>query len=135
MASTIFQDYNQNNPIVSAWLNDVNVDTYMPGTGTPRLAVQQAAAWVRFSVAGGVVTIGQSSGVSSVVRISTGLFQINYVLPMASAGNCYSISANIATFPVVGAEAVGYTQIYFENPADSAVIDPGFVCFTAFGAN
>lgn len=142
MATTIFQDYNQNNPIVSSWLNDVNADTYTPLTGitatpggTPRVAVQQAAAWVRFSVTAGVVAIQQSSNIASVVRVSAGLYQINYGIAMVNTANCYSMSCNTAGFGVVGAETANYVQIYFENPADSATFDPGFVSLTVFGSN
>jgi hypothetical protein len=35
MASTTFQDYNQNTPIVASWLNDVNAEVYTP-TGIPK---------------------------------------------------------------------------------------------------
>lgn len=142
MASTFFQDYNQNTPVVSTWLNDVNADVYTPSTGIPaspggtaRTAVQQAAAWARFSVSGGVITILQSVGIASITYISVGLYQINYLKQMVNAQNCYSMSCGQAAFAIVGTETQTSTQISFQNPTASATIDPANVSFAVFGAN
>lgn len=53
MASTTFQDYNQNNPIVAAWLNQINNGVFTPA-GLAKVAGASSAAWVRFGIAGGV---------------------------------------------------------------------------------
>lgn len=141
MATTVFQDYNQNNPIVSAWLNDVNNDVYTPQTGipatpggTPRLALQQAAAWVRFNISGGVVQISQSVGVASVVRLSAGLYQINYSNPMVNSANCYNVSTNLAGFQTVAAESTTSMEVNIANTSNVST-DPGFVSVVIFGAN
>lgn len=133
MASTNFQDYNQNTPIVAAWLNDVNAGIYSPG-GIPKKAVQSAAAWARFSVAGGVVTIQQSSNIATVTRTSAGLFVITYGAPLTNAANCYSFSTNLAGFQQVSAEAVGSVTVQFSNTADAAT-DPTLASVVIFGAN
>jgi hypothetical protein len=141
MAWTLFQDYNQNTPIVSNWLNDVNNDVYTPQTGipatpggTPRTALQQAAAWVRFSVIGGVVAIEQSSNIASVTRVSAGLYQITYGNTMINTTNCYSISTNLAGFQTVVAESTTTVEVNISNTANVST-DPGFVSVVIFGAN
>lgn len=131
MASTLFQDYNQNNPIVATWLNDINGGVYSPG-GVPKKAVQSAAAWVRFAGATGV--IAQSSNISSVVRNSTGNYTITYASPLTNSTNCYEISTNQAGFNFVSAEAVGGVTINCNGTANTPS-DPGFVSVVIFGAN
>jgi len=133
MASTLFQDYNENNPIVSAWLNDVNNEVYTP-SGVAKKAVQSSAAWVRFSVVAGVVTIQQSQNVASVVRSSVGVYVITYQTPLTNAANCYEISMNTAGFGFMSAEAVGSVTIDTTNTANTA-FDPGFVSVVIYGAN
>jgi hypothetical protein len=133
MASTVFQDYNQNNPIVSAWLNDVNSATYTPA-GTGKLAVQSAAAWVRFSIVAGSVTIQQSSNVKSVSRLGVGIYLVTYTNPMLNAANCYGISLNQAGFGFMNAESTTTVTINTTNIAGGAV-DPGTVSLQVFGAN
>ena len=133
MASTNFQDYNQDNPIVSAWLNDVNNGVYTAG-GTAKKASQSSAAWVRFSVIGGVVAIQQSSGILSVVRTSAGLYVITYVAALLNVNNCYSFSSNLAGFVNVVSETAQSVTVQFANTANVAT-DPGFVSSTVWGAN
>lgn len=133
MASTNFQDYNQNTPIVATWLNDVNRTVYT-AAGTPKLAAQSAAAWVRFSVAGGVVTIQQSSNIATVTRTSVGLFVITYAAPLLVATNCYGLSSNLAGFQQIAGEAVGSVTVQFTNTADAAT-DPTSASVQIFGAN
>jgi hypothetical protein len=132
MASTTFQDYNQNNPIVAAWLNDVNGNTYTPA-GTKTTALQSAAAWVRFSIVGGVVTIQQSVNVSSVVRSSPGVYVVTYAAPLTNVNNCYSINMNVAGFVGYTADAAGSVTIDTTNISNVA-FDPGNVSFVVFGA-
>lgn len=133
MASTTFQDYNQNNPIVAAWLNDINGNTYTPA-GTKTTALQSSAAWVRFSIAGGVVTIQQSVNIASVVRASLGVYVVTYAAPLTNPNNCYSISMNVAGFASYSPEAVGSVTINTNNTSNVA-FDPGSVSFVMFGAN
>lgn len=133
MASTNFQDYNQNNPIVSAWLNDVNGATYTTA-GTRKLAVQSSAAWVRFSVTGGVVAIQQSSNISTVVRTGTGVYVITYGAPLTNAANSYGITMSQAGFAFEAAEAVGSVTINTHDTTNTAV-DPASVSVQIFGAN
>jgi hypothetical protein len=133
MASTNFQDYNENNPIVSSWLNDINGGVYTPA-GAPKTAIQSSAAWVRFSVVAGVVTIQQSQNVSTVVRLSTGVYLITYATPLTNASNCYEISMNAAGFAFMSAEAVGSVTIDTTNTSNTA-FDPGFVSVVVHGAN
>ena len=133
MASTEYQDYNENTPITAAWLNDVNDGVYTP-TGKAKLAVQSSAVWVRFTVVGGVVTVNQSSNISSVVRLSLGVYVINYSLTMTNAANCYELSMNQAGFIFPTAETTGSVTLSFENAA-SALTDPGFASVVVYGAN
>lgn len=134
MASTNFQDYNQNTPIVASWLNDVNGATYT-AAGTKRVALQIAAAWVRFNVNAGVVTIQQSSNISTVVRTSTGVFVITYGKPMTNVANCYSITlAGSIGVAQVASETASSVTVNVENLSGTA-IDPVNLCLTVFGAN
>jgi hypothetical protein len=133
MASTTFQDYNQNNPIVSSWLNDVNSGTYTPA-GTVRAALQSTAAWVRFSVTGGVVAIQQSSNISTVVRTGTGVYVITYGTPLTNSTNCYGVLMSQAGFAFESAEAVGSVTITTHDTTNTAV-DPASVSVQIFGAN
>lgn len=133
MPSTLFQDFNQNTPITSTWLNDVNKVTYSP-TGVPKSATQSAAAWVRFSVTGGIVSIQQSSNVSTVTRTATGVYQIVYGSSLTNADNVYSLSMGQAGFLVPSAELVNGVTISTFNTADAAV-DPVFVTLVVFGNN
>jgi len=133
MASTFFQDYNQNTPIVSAWLNAVNAAVYGP-LGTPKVAVQSAAAWVRFSVAGGVPTIQQSSNIATVVRLSAGVYQITYASPLVNAANCYGITQAESGFSFPSAETQGSVTVTFTNPANTST-DPVAASVVIFGAD
>jgi hypothetical protein len=132
MASTIFQDYNENNPIVSAWLNDVNNAVY-PASGLPNAAAAAPVAWVRFSVAAGVVTINQAVGITGVTRTSTGVYVIQYGVSMVAAQNCYSVSSNLPGFLYTSAETQVGATINFLNVSNTPT-DPGGVCFMLFGA-
>lgn len=133
MASTQFQDYNQNNPIVSAWLNDINNGVYT-AKGIPKKALQSSAAWVRFVVNGGVPTIQQSSNMASVTRTSAGLFVINYANDLTNVPNCYVMSSTLAGFNQVLSETQGSVTVLFSNTADVAT-DPVSVSVVVFGAN
>jgi hypothetical protein len=133
MASTNFQDYNENNPIVSAWLNDVNGVAYSP-SGLKKVAVQSAAAWVRFEIVAGVITIQQSINVASVVRTSAGLYVITYGAALTNTTNCYGFSSNLVGFNNVMSETSGSVTVQFANTSDVAT-DPGFVSVVIFGAN
>lgn len=133
MASTTFVDYSQNTPIVAAWLNPVNTCVYSPG-GVAKVAVQSAAAWVRFAVVAGVVTIQQSSNISTVVRTSPGIFVITYNSALTGAQNCYSITGNTAGFTFANAEANNSVTVNFTNTANTFT-DPGNASVLVFGAN
>lgn len=133
MASTNFQDYNQNTPIAASWLNDVNKTVYGPAGG-PRLAIGVAAALVRFSVSAGVVTIQQALNVQSVVRTGPGVFTVTYTAPLTNSANCYQITQNVPGFTSYSAETVQSVTINLTNFADTGT-DPGSCCVAVFGAN
>jgi hypothetical protein len=133
MASTFFQDYNQNNPIVSSWLNDVNALTYSAG-GLAKLSLAIPVAWVRFSVTGGVVDIQQSIGIASVVRSGDGVFTINYINPLTNSDNCYQIASSIPGFSSYSAESASSVTINIGNTTDVPT-DPGSCCVVVLGAN
>lgn len=133
MASTVFQDYNQNNPIVSAWLNDVNNAAYSTA-GIPKKAVLMATAWVRFSVTGGVVTIQQSENIASVVRNGAGVFTVTYGAALTNAFNGYSITQNAAGFAFAGAETTTTIVVNTTNTSNVAT-DPGSCTVLIFGEN
>lgn len=133
MASTQFKDYNQNNPVVASWLNDINGGVYS-GLGVPRKALASSAAWVRFSVTAGVVAIQQSSNIASVVRTGLGVYVVTYATVLANTANCYEISMGAPGFAVPGAEAVGSVTLTCTNTASGAQ-DPAFVSLVVHGAN
>jgi hypothetical protein len=133
VASTFFQDYNENNPIVSAWLNDINNGIYSVGK-IPKLAAQISSAWVRFNVNAGIVTIQQSSNVASVARTSAGLYVITYAAALTNVANCYSLSSNSTGFANMVSETAAEVTVQFANTSDVAT-DPGFVSLVVFGAN
>lgn len=134
MASTFFQDYNQNNPIVSAWLNDINNGVYSPDNGVPRVAIDIPVAWVRFSVSGSTVTIQQSSNVASVVRNSVGNYTITYGATLTNTANCYQIAQNVAGFASYSSESANSVTIQLANTSDVAT-DPGSCCVVVLGTN
>jgi len=133
MASTTYQDYNQNTPIVAAWLNDINNGIYSPG-GVPRVSSLIPVAWARFSVAGGVATIQQSVNITSVTRTGAGVFVVTYGSSLTNATNCYEISMNIAGFVSYTSEAVNSVTISTANPLNTPT-DPGSCCVVILGAN
>lgn len=134
MTSTVFQDYNQNTPIVAAWLNDVNAGVYSPNNGVPRVAIDIPVAWVRFAVSGGVVTITQSSNIAGVVRNSAGNFTITYGTVLTNTTNCYQISQNVAGFAEYTAETAQSVTIQLANTSNVAT-DPGSCCVVIHGTN
>lgn len=133
MSSTTFQDFNQNTPIVASWLNDINKGIYSSG-GVPRVSLAIPVAWVRFFAVAGVVTIQQSLNISSVSRVSAGLYLVTYGAPLAHATNCYDISTNVAGFSSFAAETVQSVQIQIENSA-STLLDTFTACVKISGAN
>lgn len=133
MASTTFIDYSQNTPIVASWLNDVNATTYTVA-GTAKVAVQSAAAWVRFTATGGLVLVEQSNNILTVTRTSVGVYVIQYVVVLSNAANSYGISMNKAGFIFMTAETVGTVTINTNNTTNTP-IDPDVVCVQVFGAN
>ena len=133
MASTNFQDYNQNTPIVSAWLNDVNDNTYS-AAGVAKTYQNSAAAWVRFSVTGGVIAIQQSVNVQSVTRTGVGVYVVQYVQALTNISNCYSISMPQAGFAEYSAESTSTVTITTTNNGNVA-FDPSSVSVVVFGAN
>lgn len=133
MASTFYQDYNQNTPVVSAWLNDINKGIYSAG-GIPRTALQIPVAWVRFNVVAGVVSIVQSSGITSVVRTAPGVYTVNYSAPLTNAQNSYEITQNLPGFVSFGAETISSVVVNVANTANVGT-DPGACSVTIYGAN
>ena len=133
MASTTFQDYNQNTPIVATWLNDVNNLTYSQG-GMPKTASLIPVAWVRFSVSGGVVTVQQSVNINSVVRSTAGVFTVTYQEALTNTANCYEISQNTPGFVSYGAETDQSVVIDTANAANVPT-DPGTCCVVIYGLN
>jgi len=133
MASTNFQDYNQNTPIVAAWLNDINAGVYSPG-GVPRTASMIPVAWVRFSISAGVVTIQQSVNIANVSRSGAGVFVITYGTSLTNAANCYDISTNIAGFASYSSETNNSVTIDIANTSNVAT-DPGSCCVVILGTN
>lgn len=134
MASTFYQDYNQNTPIVSAWLNDINNGIYSPGSKLPKASGLISTAWVRFSVTAGVVTIQQSQNISSVVRQSVGVFLVTYNITLTNAANCYEIAQNIPGFTSYGTETTISVVVNTANTSNGAV-DPGTCSVVVYGAN
>lgn len=133
MASTVYQDYNQNTPIVAAWLNDVNNVAYTPGK-VAKTASQIAAAWVRFSVTAGVVAIQQSSNIATVVRNSAGNFTVTYGQVLTNTANCYAITQNTPGFVGYGAETAQSIVVETFNTSNVAT-DPGTCSVVIFGVN
>lgn len=133
MSSTFFQDYNQNTPVVSVWLNDVNAGIYTP-QGIPKKAIQSSAAWVRFSATGGVVTVGQSTNVATVTRTGVGVYVVAYTAALTNSANCYEISLGQAGFAFISAEAVGSVTISTVDTTNTPA-DPAMVSLVVHGAN
>lgn len=134
MASTVFQDYNQNTPIVAAWLNDINKGVYSPANGLPRVASSIPVAWVRFSVTAGVVTIQQSVNIVSVVRTGSGVFVVTYGATLTNTANCYQIAMNMAGFISYGTETTNSVTIDTANTSNVAT-DPGSCSVVIIGTN
>lgn len=132
MATTTFQDYNQNTPIVSTWLNDVNGVAYTPA-GTKNVALQIPLAWVRFTAATGVIS--QSQGIQSVVRASTGVYNVTYANVALNAKNCYSLEMDIPgfIFTNTGVESTGGVQVNAQNTLGTPT-DPGEISLVIYGS-
>jgi len=133
MASTIYQDYNQNTPIVSAWLNDINKGIYS-ALGLPRVAADIPVAWVRFSAVAGVVTISQSQNIASVVRTGAGTYVVTYGAALVNVQNSYQIQSNVPGFTSWSAETNQSVTIQVQNTA-AAFIDTFSACVGISGAN
>lgn len=133
MASTNFQDYNQNTPIVSNWLNDVNKLTYSTG-GVAKQSLLVPVAWVRFAVSAGVVTIQQSANVVTVVRNSVGNFTVTYSSPLTIGANCYEISQNGVGFISYSGETNSSVTVLTANTSNVAT-DPNNCSVVIYGAN
>lgn len=134
MASTNFQDYNQQNPITSAWLNDVNNATYMPTTGTRRGAPLMSAAWVRFSIIAGVINIQQSSNINLVTRTGVGVYVITYTITMSGVGNSYGFSMSAPGFMAFTNETTTTVTVTVTDTTNAA-FDPANVSVQIYGAN
>jgi hypothetical protein len=133
MTSTTFQDYNENNPIVSSWLNDINNGVYS-AAGIPKKSLAISSAWVRFNVSAGIVSVQQTSNVVTVTRTSAGLYLITYAIALTESANCYSLSSNLVGFANVVSETAGSLTVQFANTSDVAT-DPTSVSVVVFGAN
>lgn len=133
MATTNFQDFNQNNPVTAAWLNDINGGVYTTG-GVAKKASQSAAAWARFSATGGVVTIQQSSNIATIVRTGVGVYLVTYASALTNATNSYGMSLGQAGFAFASAETTGSVTVSTVNSA-GVPIDPSLVSLQVFGNN
>lgn len=94
-------------------------------------------AWATFAVSGGVVTIGDSWGVASISRISTGVFEVTW--STAFATSTYA-PWGMATGSGIGfvresATARTTTTCRFEvsNNTGTALVDPPFLSIFAVG--
>ena len=125
-----FTDYNQNNPITSQWLNGIS--NFIFGA-TGKNAQTSPAAWVRFSVSGGVATIQQSYGVASVVRTATGTYTITYSQTLLQAANCYNINTSSIGMNAASTETVNSVVIETGN-SSGILIDPTSVSVVIFGS-
>lgn len=90
MPSKTFQDFNQNTPITSQWLNGVNQFVFGSTAGQ---AVTSPAAWIRFN--GTLGTVQQSYGITGIVRNSAGNYTVTYNQTLPNATNCYTITTNL----------------------------------------
>lgn len=134
MSSTNFQDYNQNTPIVSAWLNDVNKAVYGPVSGVPKLAAASAVAWIRFTVVGTVITTNQLYNVGAITRTGVGVYVIQYLTALPQSANCYSAALNEPGFVATTAESNASVTLTFTSAA-GAPMDPGFASVVIFGGS
>jgi hypothetical protein len=128
MPSQNFQDYNQNNPVTSTWLNGVNKFIFgLLGNN----AQTSPLAWVRFNGTTGAIV--QSYGVASVVRNGLGNYTVTFAQTLAQATNVYSISQNVLGMNGTIAETTNSVTFQTANTA-GANVDPTAVSITVFGA-
>jgi hypothetical protein len=128
MPSSNFQDYNQNNPITSLWLNGINAFVF--GTAGNN-AQTSPLAWVRFN--GTTASILQSYGIAGIVRNSAGNYTITFSQTLAQSGNVYNVTTNLAGFATIVSETDNSVTIQVANTSDVAT-DSSIVCMTVFGA-
>jgi hypothetical protein len=128
MPSRFFQDYNENTPITSNWLNGVN-NFIFGSTGTN--AQTSPAAWIRFNGTAG--TVQQSYGVTSIVRNSAGNYTITFNQTLPQSANCYSISTNLLGQQAVVGETANSVTIETANAAGIST-DVTIISVVVFGA-
>lgn len=100
-----------------------------------------AKAWAIFHWTGSTLVIDASYNISSISRSSAGIYIVNYAVGFATA--IYSVQVSVedggntstACLALVtsATRAVGSVQVRFYNQAMSAVVDPAFAHFAAFG--
>lgn len=122
MPSKTFADYNQNNPITSAWLNGINSFVF-GGLTSP-------AAWVRFNGTTGAIV--QSYGVASVTVNSAGNYTIAYTAALPNAQNCHNVTTNQAGFNYVNSESSSSITIVTANTSNTPT-SPTEVSLVVFG--
>lgn len=128
MPSSNFQDYNQNTPITSAWLNGVN--QYIFGN-TAGHAVTSPAVWIRFN--GTLGTVQQSYGVAGITRNSAGNYTVTYNQTLPNIANCYVITTNLQGGFFVLSETA--TSVTFEVVNSGGIpTDTTLVSVVVFGA-
>lgn len=100
-----------------------------------------AKAWAIFHWSGSAIVIDASYNISSISRVGAGIYTVNFTTGFASALYSCQVSVedggNTSTGCIAvitsGTRAVGSVQIRFYNQAMSAVVDPAFAHFAAFG--
>jgi hypothetical protein len=89
-----------------------------------------AKAWVTFNTPGGVPTIQDSYGISSITDLGVGLFQLNLIQPMANA--FYSV-VFVSDYEDGRLFAGVNTTTSFRIQTSFPAADPGIVCVAVFG--
>lgn len=89
-----------------------------------------AKAWVNFGWNGSAIVIRASYNVSSVVRVSTGIYTINFATAMPDVNYIYSLSIdndsgdfNHAVYSVIANKTIGSMRIKSGYPATLNYVD------------
>lgn len=142
-----FNDYEANYyrpyiDVVSATNSNYHVDLavsnyYHDRNETPRVSGTQSstkssvAAWVRFNGTN-IAAANQTHNVSTIERLSTGKYKINYSKPLYVAGNVYSITTNHVGFSLIDSEDSSYVVVQILDK-DNNAIDASLVSVIVFG--
>jgi hypothetical protein len=93
--------------------NTINTDTGIFQTNNALNAI--AKSYVFFTYSGGIITTYQSFNVSSVTRVSTGVYDINFTTAMSS--NAYPVVANMNAG---GSSTLGTAPTYGDRQASGS---------------